>query len=112
MKKKYEFKSKLFCYGAEMLEDIGQLKGAWYFIQVPKTITVQIRKQFLMISRPFGSLGIEASIIQGEYTITWHSSLFYDSKLGAYLLPVKSVIRKKAGAQHGDSLVISLTVLV
>jgi hypothetical protein len=41
---------------------------------------------------------------------TWKTSIFPDSKAGAYLLPVKAEVRKKEKIEAGSSVLVSVRV--
>ncbi len=54
----------------------------------------------------FGSLRVTAAI--GD--ISWKSSLFFDSKANAFLLPVKAEVRRKAGVSVGDEVNVAVVI--
>jgi hypothetical protein len=66
-------------------------EASWHFMTLPKTVSRQIEKRTIRVG--FGSVPVTATV--GE--VTWKTSIFPDSKRGAYLLPVKAAVR--AGAK-------------
>lgn len=79
----------------------------WCFITVPEAVSADIRERFGMMSPGFGSLRVEVTI--GD--TTWRTSIFYDTKLRCYLLPVKAAVRKSARLAAGDQVAFLLRVL-
>ncbi|MEZ5690777.1 MAG: DUF1905 domain-containing protein [Rickettsiales bacterium] len=96
--KKYQITASLWKYKG---------KAAWYFITLPKEISEEIKFFCSHINIPFGSLPVEVKI--GE--TTWKTSIFPDNKAGSYLLPVKSLIRKKEKLAEGDAVSFSLKIM-
>ena len=80
--------------------------AAWYFVTVPKKESETIRKYFGEVKRSWGSLPVKAMIGKTR----WETSIFPDRKLGAYLLPVKSEIRKIEKLNDGDRVQVTITV--
>lgn len=97
MSARFHFQAKLWRYSGE---------AAWHFITVPKETSAHIRALTKGLSSAFGSLRVIASI--GEQS--WRTSLFPDSKLGAFLLPVKADVRRKQNIGHGDEVAVTLEI--
>lgn len=55
----------------------------------------------------FGSVRVEVTI----GSTTWRTSLFPDSKLGSYVLPVKKAVRTAEGLDVGDTTAIELALI-
>lgn len=71
-----------------------QGKGSWHFITLPQDESEEINffsDNHFGKRRGWGSERVTASIGSTE----WQTSIFPDSKAGAYLLPIKSDVRKK-----------------
>jgi hypothetical protein len=83
-----------------------QGKAAWFFVTLPKDDSEQIKFFNNHKRRGWRSVRVKAAI--GE--TAWRTSLFPDSKAGAYLLPVKADIRKKEKIKAGDKVSITLVV--
>ncbi|MET4158562.1 DUF1905 domain-containing protein [Agromyces sp. PvR057] len=78
----------------------------WFFVTVPDEASADIRE----IPRPprgFGSVRVRASV-GGS---TWTTSIFPDSTVGCYVLPVKKAVRVAEGLTEGGDVGVSLTVL-
>ena len=56
--------------------------------------------------RGWGSIRVTTTI---GHTI-WKTSIFPDSKAGAYLLPVKADVRKKEKIKDGDAVTVKLKI--
>jgi hypothetical protein len=80
-------------------------KGAWYFLTLPEEDTEQIKFLSSQQQRGWGSVRVTASIGQ----TTWNTSVFPDTKAGAYLLPVKAEVRKKEQIEVGNIVTVTLT---
>lgn len=94
------FRAKLWMY---------QGKGAWYFVTLPKEESAMIRHLTASPRRGWGAVPVRARI--GE--TKWKTSIFPDSKAGAYLLPVKADIRgkEKLAAESTVSVHLEIDVL-
>lgn len=80
--------------------------GAWFFASVPNELSGEIRDAHKFQEEGWGRLKITAGI----GTTTWPTAIWFDSKLGRYLLPVKADVRKKEKVGDGDSRLISLWI--
>ena len=80
--------------------------AGWHFVTVPKRQSDDISKTFGKMKRGWGSLPVVATI----HKTSWKTSIFPDRKAGAYLLPLKSEVRKREEIATGD--VISLTLQI
>ncbi|MCC7543440.1 DUF1905 domain-containing protein [bacterium] len=56
--------------------------------------------------RGFGSVRVTV-IVQG---VAWKTSIFPDSKEGAYILPIKKDVRKQIGVDVGDNAEFRLII--
>jgi hypothetical protein len=43
---------------------------------------------------------------------SWRTSIFPDSKSGSYVLPVKAGVRKKEKLEEGDTVALTLEVML
>ncbi len=82
--------------------------AAWRFLPIPKKETKIIREKYGANARGFGSLPVTATINK----VSWQTSIFYDSRSESYLLPLKAIIRRKAGIEEGDTVACSLEIRV
>jgi hypothetical protein len=79
---------------------------AWVFVTVPAEVSDDIRAT----SGPpkgFGSVRVEVTI----GATTWRTSVFPDSKLGCFVLPVKKAVRTAEDLDVGESAHVRLRVL-
>ena len=79
---------------------------AWRFVTVPADVADDIE----MLSGPrrgFGSVRVEATVGR----TTWRTSVFPDSRLGSYILPVKKAVRDAEGLGDGDSVRVILRLV-
>lgn len=98
MSARFAFAAKLWRYPGET--------AAWHFVTLPKDISAQMRTLSQGLRNAFGSLRVIATI--GD--TTWRTSVFADTKVGAFLLPVKAEVRKKQKIAHGDAIKVSLEI--
>ena len=80
--------------------------ASWHFIAVPDEPSDQIRAHAFAAPRGFGSVKVEARI--GD--VAWRTSVF-PQKSGNYLLPVKKVVRCRAGIAAGDEVTVALDLV-
>jgi hypothetical protein len=81
-------------------------KAAWYFVTVPQAESRELHEAAAGRMKAWGSLAVLVWI--GE--TRWKTSLFWDGKREAYLLPVKSAVRAKEGLREGDMVGVTLEV--
>ena len=93
----YSFSSILWEAGGE---------NTWVFVSLPSDPSDEIAD--LVPKRPgFGSVRVKARIGETE----WATSLFPDSKLGAYVLPVKRSVRDREQLSIGDMAEVEIRVV-
>ncbi len=95
----FTVRAKLWLYNAP---------GGWHFITLPPKPAREIKGALTGIRRGWGSLAVEATI--GK--TVWKTSIFPDRKSASYLLPVKSDVRKKENIHDGDTVVLTLKVMI
>lgn len=93
---RYKIKGKLFKWQGE---------AAWYFIRIDQKTSENIKDNFGMMARGWGSLPVNATAGKSR----WKTSIFPDK--GTYLLPVKAQIRKAEGINDGDSVNLELEII-
>ena len=91
---RYEIKAPLWLYPGE---------AAWHFITLPKELSRRIKRFAGGSLSPFGSLRVVATI----GATSWKTSIF-PSEAGAFLLPVKAMVRKKEAIKAGDRVKLTL----
>jgi hypothetical protein len=95
MSARFEFRAKLWRHSG---------KAAWHFVTAPKDTSEQMRVLSQGLRNAFGSLRVIATIGKS----TWRTSVFADTKAGAFLLPVKAEVRRKERIGHGDAVDVTL----
>ena len=93
----YKIRAKLFKWTGS---------AAWHFIRIDKKTSEEIKDNFGMYARGWGSLPVNVKV--GESV--WKTSIFPDKE--TYLLPIKSKIRKAENIQEGNELEIYLEISV
>ncbi|UTW61303.1 DUF1905 domain-containing protein [bacterium SCSIO 12741] len=93
----YQFSNPLWKSGME---------GAWHFVSIPMDISKEIREHLQWQEEGWGRM--KATVRIGE--TEWNTSIWFDSKAGCYILPIKSAVRKKLSIQVGDTLEVTLLI--
>ncbi|MEZ5996252.1 MAG: DUF1905 domain-containing protein [Hyphomonadaceae bacterium] len=81
--------SARFDFEAELWRSPGE--AGWHFVTLPKQTSDEMRALTQGMRNPFGSL----RVIARTGKTTWRTSVFADTKAGAFLLPVKADVRRK-----------------
>ncbi|MFC7276276.1 DUF1905 domain-containing protein [Paractinoplanes rhizophilus] len=92
-----EFEAELWLWEARR-------DDSWTFVSLPIDASDEIRELTGGQRRGFGSVRVEVTV----GLTTWRTSIFPDSKSGAYVLPVKRAVRKAQSIEPGD--VVKLAV--
>lgn len=82
-------------------------ESGWRFVTVPQDLSEEIRERFGQRAGGFGSLKVRATI----GNTSWETSIFPDTKLSAYLLPVKAAVRNAEGLSDDAIVTVSLHIL-
>lgn len=96
MSARYDFSAKLWRHSAST--------GGWHFVTLPADLSVQIRTLAGGLMNAFGSVRVISRI----GATSWRTSIFFDTKAGAFLLPVKADVRREVGANAGDEVSVSV----
>jgi hypothetical protein len=94
----YRFRAELWLHQGE---------AAWHFLTVPEDVSDDVEARTSHLTRGFGSVRVRVTVGSS----TWSTSVFPDSKRGAYLLPVKKEVRRAEGIGAGDEVVVDLELL-
>jgi hypothetical protein len=97
---KYKFTAEVWVYPGETVN--------WHMAYVPGALSLKIDKQYRAKRRGWSSYPVEVKV--GK--TVWSTSIFYDKKARAYLLPLKAEVRKKERIQAGDRIAVHLKILV
>jgi len=78
--------------------------GGWYFVSLPSDLATEIRELFKTQEEGWGRMKAKAKIRES----LWDTAIWYDTKLGTYILPLKAEIRKKEKIEVGSILNIEV----
>jgi hypothetical protein len=92
-------------FSADLWEWTG--KAAWFFVTLPVDDAEDIR-EMVPDRRGFGSVRVEVEVGSSR----WKTSVFPDSSSGSYVLPVKKSIREAEGVAEGDTVDVTLRLLL
>lgn len=93
-----EFKAKLWKWEG---------KSAWCFISLPKDYYDEIRTISSLLKKSFGSIKVEARVSDTSF----RTSIFPDTKLGTYLLPIKKAVRVAEKLNIGSDVCVNLKLV-
>jgi hypothetical protein len=80
--------------------------GSWHFVTLPKQASRELRAWTEGRRNVGGSARVTARIAGSR----WKTSVFWDTKRGAFLLPVKAAVRSKEQLVAGQMLEVELVV--
>ena len=80
---------------------------SWTLVSLPTDLADDILDRAGSYSRGFGSLRVDATIGGSD----WRTSIFPDSKVGTYVLPIKRAVRTAEGLQTGDVARVRITLV-
>jgi len=78
----------------------------WHFVSLPPDISADVTEITAGIRRGFGSVRVAVTV----GATSWRTSIFPDSKTGAYLLPVKKAVRTAERLHTGDEIRAQLRI--
>lgn len=78
----------------------GSAGAGWFFVTLPEDLTMAIRTRAIGLMKSFGSVRVSALIGDTK----WNTSIFFDTKANAFLLPVKGDVRRKERIGVGDTV--------
>ena len=87
---------------------LNQGDSAWHFVTLPQSVSEEIKSLYSTLSKGWGSLRVEVTVMNK----VWKTSIFFDSKLNRYLLPIKSEIRNALKIKVEDEIEIVLHVQI
>jgi hypothetical protein len=82
--------------------------SAWHFVTLPVLLSGDLKSRYGKSARGWGSLPVLVTV--GK--TSWKTSIFPDRKAGAYLLPIKSEIRKKEDIGVKDKIAFTLKLKI
>ena len=93
--RKYGFKGRIWRHAG---------LASWYFVSLPKNLSMAIRRDHGISEEGWGRLRATALI----GTSKWQTAIWFDTKVGAYLLPIKASVRKNAQISSGSMVSVTL----
>jgi hypothetical protein len=93
----YRFSAPLWRYKGD---------SPWHFVTLPFDQADEIDERTTTVQRGFGSVRVHVTV--GE--TTWSTSLFPDTKVGSYILPVKKAVRAAEGLHEGATVDVRFQV--
>ena len=81
-------------------------QGGWFFVTLPTDAADEIA-EIPRAARGFGSVRVRVTV----GGTTWSTSVFPDTKVGSYVLPVKKAVRSAEGIAEGDDVDVTLEVV-
>lgn len=93
----YNFNAKVWKHSAN---------NGWYFVSLPKELGTELRNNLRWQEQGWGRMHAEAKI----GTSTWKTAIWFDTKLGTYLLPLKQEIRKKEKIEIENVLCVEISI--
>lgn len=80
---------------------------AWVFVTLPEEASAAIANAPRPPKPGFGSIRVDVTLGGSR----WSTSIFPDSKVGRYILPIKKAVRKAEGIDVDDTVEVTLTTL-
>lgn len=80
--------------------------GGWHFVSLPAELSTEIRAALKAEEEGWGRLKVRAKL----YDFEWQTAIWFDTKRGTYLLPLKAEVRKKAAILVGDAVDLVLVI--
>lgn len=81
--------------------------AAWHFALVPKDVSKTLRDKHKSRHRGWNSIKVRLSLGKTK----WDTSIFFDTKSGQYLLPLKAQVRRQEGIFDGDEVDITMSIV-
>lgn len=97
MSARFAFRAKLRRYAGD---------AAWHFVTLPVETSAEVRVLSSGMRNAFGALRVIARIGATQ----WRTSVFADTKAGAFLLPIKADVRRKEKIGVGDEIEVSVEI--
>lgn len=99
VRNQYKIRAKVWIYPG--------VSAAWHLVTVPKKLSAKIKAHFGVVHRGWSSLPVRVTVGR----TTWRTSMFFEKKRGAYILPLKAEVRKKEKISAGATTALSFQIL-
>ena len=83
-------------------------QASWFFVSLPKDTFDDIREIAGVHKKGFGSVRVKVAVGGSQ----WKTSIFPDTSSKTFVLPVKKAVRSAEKLEVGDTLVLSVELLV
>ncbi|WP_207494848.1 DUF1905 domain-containing protein [Aridibaculum aurantiacum] len=80
--------------------------GGWHFVSLPSELSTEIRNNLKSEEEGWGRLKARAAVGASN----WDTAIWFDTKRGTYLLPIKADIRKKQLLTAGDQVQVVIWI--
>ena len=80
--------------------------AGWYFVSLPAGMSTEIRNHLKWQEEGWGRIKARAKV----GTSSWQTAIWFDTKRGTYLLPIRSDIRKKECIGIGSELRVQVLI--
>jgi hypothetical protein len=97
MAKRYRLKGKVWLWPGEV--------AAWHFVHLEKKLAGQLKEKYGR-QNAWSSIRVKVGIGR----TTWQTSIFWDTRSGTYLLPLKAQVRRAEGIIADDEIIFTLEV--
>lgn len=94
---KYSFTGRVWQHSAP---------GGWFFVTLPKEISSEIRELLRSKQEGWGRMKVTAQTRDKS----WGTAIWFDTKLGTYLLPLKADIRSSAGIKLDQEISVDIWI--
>jgi len=78
----------------------------WTFVLLPKELSAEIRENFKVLEEGWGRMRVTAKLGNSE----WQTAIWFDTKQGVYLLPLKAKIRRQENVLPGEEIRVSVLI--
>lgn len=102
----YEFESKVWLWPGDL--PAGKAGAPWHFVTLPKEMSEHITKMFGDRKRGWGSLPVTVTVGAAK----WDTSVFPDTKIGSFILPLKAAVRKQEGIIADQQIKVMIEIRV
>ena len=78
----------------------------WVFVSMPEEMAREIRDNLRCLEEGWGRMKATARVGGTE----WRTAIWFDTKAGTYLMPIKSEIRKKERVEPGKEIEVTIWI--
>lgn len=78
----------------------------WVFVSMPQGMAREIRDNLRCLEEGWGRMKVTAKVGDTE----WRTAIWFDTKAGTCLMPIKAEIRKKERVEPGKEIAITIWI--